>query len=167
MDTRRMVLLSLFVAMAAVLHVVETWIPIPLPVPGAKLGLANIIAVLTIALYGWRAALSVAVLRVLLGSLLGGTLLGPAFAMSLCGALLSTGIMAYGYRHWQPRFSIVGISVIGAATHNLAQIVVAALLVVSPGLLWYLPYLLLFAIPTGLGTGLVACYLLPKVPQWF
>jgi heptaprenyl diphosphate synthase len=97
MNTRRMVLLALFVSMGAVLHVVEGWLPLLLPVPGAKLGLANIISVLVIAIYGWRPALFVAVLRVFLGALLGGTLLGPAFAMSLCGALVSTLVMAYGY----------------------------------------------------------------------
>ncbi len=164
-NTRRMVLLALFVAIASVLHVVEAWIPLPLPVPGIKLGLANIVSLVVIAIYGWQDAFFVAILRVLIGSLFGGAFLGPAFAMSISGALISTAVMAFVFRFWQPPFSIVGVSVIGAVVHNLAQILVAALVVVSSSLLWYLPYLVLFAVPTGLATGFTTAYFLTKVSK--
>ncbi|MDR3562853.1 MAG: Gx transporter family protein [Negativicutes bacterium] len=164
MNTRRVVMLGLLVAIAGVLHAVEGWLPLPLPIPGVKLGLANIISLLTISMFGWRDALCVAILRVLLGTLLGGAFLGPAFAMSMSGAVVSALAMAYAYYHWQPRFSLVGISVIGAVLHNLAQISVAALLVASPSLFWYFPYLLLFALPTGVGTGLTVVFFLAKIP---
>lgn len=163
MDTRRVVTLGLMVAIAGVLHAVENWLPLPVPVPGAKLGLANIVSLLVISLYGWRDALLVAVLRVLLGTLLGGAFLGPAFAMSMSGALVSALGMAYAYHHWRPMFSLVGISILGAVFHNTAQISVAALLVSSSGLFWYLPYLLLFALPTGLATGLTAKFFLARL----
>ncbi|MDR3589328.1 MAG: Gx transporter family protein [Negativicutes bacterium] len=165
MDTRRVVILGLFVAIAGVLHAVEGWLPLPVPVPGAKLGLANIVSLLAISMYGWRDALVVAVLRVVLGSLLGGTFLGPAFAMSMSGALISAVGMAFAYRYLRPMFSLVGISIIGAVLHNLAQIAVAATLVASPGLFWYLPYLLLFALPTGVATGLTTIFFLSKLPR--
>jgi heptaprenyl diphosphate synthase len=159
-----MVLIGLFVAIATVLHIVESWIPIPIPVPGAKLGLANIVSLVAIAIYGYRWALLVAILRVFLGTLLGGMFLGPSFLMGLSGALVSTVVMAVGYHYWRPPFSINGISVIGAVVHNLTQICVAALLVASAGLLWYLPYLMLLALPTGIATGLTAVYFLEKLP---
>ncbi len=108
MDTRRIVILGLFVAIAGVLHAVESWLPLPVPVPGAKLGLANIVSLLAICIYGWRDALLVAVLRVVLGTLLTGTFLGPAFAMGMTGALVSTLGMAYAYQHWRPLFSLAG-----------------------------------------------------------
>jgi heptaprenyl diphosphate synthase len=165
MDTRRVVILGLFVAVAGVLHAVESWLPLPIPIPGAKLGLANIVSLLVISLYGWRDALLVATMRVLLGTLLGGAFLGPALAMGMSGALISAVGMAYAYTHFRPVFSLVGISIIGAALHNLAQISVAAALVASSGLFWYLPYLLLFALPTGLATGLTASFFLAKLPQ--
>jgi heptaprenyl diphosphate synthase len=164
MNTRRLVILGLYVAIAGVLHAVEAWFPLPIPVPGAKLGLANIVSLLVIANYGWRDALLVAGLRVLLGSLLGGAFMGPAFAMSLGGAFISSVVMAYAYSHWRPVFSLVGISIIGAVAHNVAQIAVAALLVSSAGLFWYLPYLVLFALPTGLATGYTAIFFLKKLP---
>lgn len=162
--TKRVVMLALLVAMAAVLHVLESQLPIPVPVPGVKLGLANIVSLLTILLLGWQAAAYIAVARVLLGSLFGGSFLGPAFVMSMGGALASLGMMAYVYNRYRRVFSLVGISVFGAAVHNTAQVVLAALLVQSSGLLWYLPYLLLFAVPTGFATGLAANYCLAKMP---
>lgn len=164
-NIRRMVLLALFVAIASVLHVVEGWLPLPLPVPGIKLGLANIVSLVVIAIYGWRDAFFVATLRVLIGTLFGGAFLGPAFAMSLSGALISTAAMAFAYRFWQPPFSIAGVSIIGAVVHNLAQIVVAALVVASSSLLWYLPYLVLFAVPTGLATGFTTSFFLAKISK--
>lgn len=162
MNTRRIVILGLFLSIAGVLHAVEALLPLPIPVPGVKLGLANIISLLVITIYGWRDALLVAGLRVLLGSLFGGAFLGPAFAMSLSGALVSSLVMAYVNYHWRPTFSLVGVSVLGAVAHNLMQITVAALLVASAGLFWYLPYLILFALPTGLATGFTAMFFLRK-----
>jgi heptaprenyl diphosphate synthase len=163
-DTKRLTILSLFVAIAGVLHAVEGWLPLPAPVPGVKLGLANIISLVVIVRYGWRDALAVAAVRVVLGTLLGGVFLGPAFALGLSGALASTLAMAYACRRWRPALSLVGISVLGAAVHNLAQIAAAAVLVSSAALLWYLPYLVLFALPTGLATGFTAAYFLAKLP---
>ncbi|CQR72515.1 Riboflavin transporter RibU [Sporomusa ovata DSM 2662] len=162
--TKRLVLLALLVAMAAALHVLESQFPIPVPVPGVKLGLANIISLLAILMLGWQAAVYVAVARVLLGSLFGGSLLGPAFVMSMGGALASIFIMAYISKNYQQVFSLAGVSLVGAAVHNITQVILAAFLVHSAGLLWYLPYLLLFAVPTGLFTGLTANYCFAKAP---
>ncbi|SDF21104.1 Gx transporter family protein [Sporolituus thermophilus] len=167
MHTRRMVLIALLTAVAGVLHAVEGWLPLPVAVPGAKLGLANIVSLVVLELFGWRAALLVGLLRVLLGTLLGGALLGPAFAMALSGAVVSTVVMAAALPRLCPPFSLVGISVMGAAVHNIAQMLIAAIVVASPGLLWYLPYLLLFAVPTGLMTGLTARHFLAKLPREF
>jgi heptaprenyl diphosphate synthase len=164
-NTRRMVLLALFIAIASVLHVVESWLPLPLPVPGIKLGLANIVSLITIAIFGWRDAIYVVVIRVFLASLFGGVFLGPAFAMSMSGAIVSTLIMAYAYVSWHSTFSFVGISILGAVIHNIAQIMMAALVVSSLTLLWYLPYLILFAVPTGWATGMIVVYFLAKAPQ--
>ncbi len=158
--TKRLVLLALLVAMASAVHVLESRFPLPVPVPGVKLGLANIVSLLAIVILGWQDAVYIAVTRVTIGSLFGGSLLGPAFVMSLGGALVSIFIMAYIRRSYQKVFSLVGVSLFGAAAHNLAQVVLAAALVNSSGLLWYLPYLLLFAVPTGLCTGLAANYFL-------
>lgn len=164
-DIRRLILLALFVSMASVLHVVEGWIPLPLPVPGMKLGLANLMSLTAMVMLGWRAALYVAGGRVLIGSLFGGTLLGPSFAMSAGGALCSVLVMVWAYRKLSGIFSLIGISLLGAAAHNLAQLTIAAALVGSKTMFWYLPYLLLFAVPTGIGTGYTAAFFLSKLPR--
>lgn len=163
-NTRRMVLLALFIGIASVLHVVESWLPLPMPVPGIKLGLANIVSLIIIVLFDWRDALYVAIIRVFLAALFGGIFLGPAFAMSLSGALASIAVMTVVYR-LQTDFSLIGISIIGAVMHNVVQIIVAAQLVSSITLLWYLPYLILFALPTGLATGMTTIYFVAKVPK--
>lgn len=154
--TRGIVVMGMMVATASVLHVVESWLPLPFPVPGAKLGLANIVTLVALLWWGRNAALLIAVARVVLGSLFGGVLLGPAFAMALAGAIGSLLVMDAVCSFAAQRFSSVGLSVLGAAAHSVVQLMVAAVLVNSAGVLAYLPWLILFAVPTGFFTGLVA-----------
>lgn len=154
----------MLVALAGALHVVENFLPLPLPVPGLKLGLANIVTLFVVVRFTLRDALTVAMLRVVVGALLGGAILGPSFAMGLTGAIASCLAMYYAQRHWDAVFSPVGVSVFGAVVHNMAQLLVVAGLVQTPGLLYYLPYLLLFAVPTGVATGVAGAALLRKMP---
>lgn len=154
--TRRVTQFSLLVAMAVVLHVVEGSFPPPLPAPGAKLGLANIVGLVCLVTLGLRAAISLVVLRTLLGSLVGGTFLGFGFILSFGAGLASTLGMAALAAAGRRRFSIVGISLFGALVHNLVQLTLAAAIVRHYGLLAYLPYMLLGSLPTGAVTGIAA-----------
>lgn len=159
MKTKRMILLALLTVMAGILHFVEASMPLPIPVPGCKLGLANIISLYVLMRFGLKDALCVVVLRVLLGSLLSGTLFSSGFYMSCCGALAAC-LLMYLAKRYGTVFSIVGISVIGAVAHNIAQLAVASLLINSSAIWYYLPYLILFAVFTGIATGLIARYLI-------
>lgn len=150
--TRRLVFLSLLVAMGTALHLVEGVLLIPLPLPGVKLGLANIITLLTIYLYGFRDGLTVAMMRVVLGSLIGGMFLSPGFLLGLSGAVCSTLVMALLLKRTSC-FSMIGLSLAGAAGHNIGQLLAAGLLLQSTAILYYLPVLLLAGIPTGFITG--------------
>lgn len=150
--TRRVVFLSMLVAMGTALHVVEGMLAIPLPVPGVKLGLANIVTVLAIYLYGLRDGMTVALLRVLLGSLIGGVFLAPGFLLGLTGAVSSTLVMAFLLKRTRC-FSMIGISMAGAVGHNIGQLLAASLLLQTSAVLYYLPFLLLAGIPTGMFTG--------------
>ncbi|MDO9081205.1 MAG: Gx transporter family protein, partial [Desulfuromonadales bacterium] len=150
-STRRLVYLALLLAMATALHVLEGLFPIPLPFPGVKLGLANIVTLLVLYLYDLRAAITVAIARVLLGSLLGGTFFAPAFFLGLTGAVLSTLVMALLVKKTSC-FSPLGISLSGAVSHNLGQLLMASFLLQNQAIFFYLPILLLGAIPTGLVT---------------
>ena len=164
-NTKRMVVMAFCIAISIVLHMVESWLPLPLPVPGIKLGLANIVSLLVLIIFDWRDAIYVGMIRAFLASLFSGVFLGPAFFMSISGAVGSILAMAIAYRYWQRDFSLIGISVIGAVVHNVVQMIVAAIVVSSISLLWYLPYLVLFALPTGVATGMIAIYFLAKAPQ--
>ncbi len=160
--TRKMVQLSFLIAVAITLHIFETVLPFlnTFPIPGVKLGLANIITLLTLVLWSYREALGVVLLRSLLASLLAGTFLTTGFYLSFAGALGSSIIMSVAYFFGGNHLSIIGISICGAVAHNLSQLLVAAVLVHQLGVFMYLPYLLLFALPTGYFNGLVLTYLL-------
>jgi len=150
--TRRVVFLALLVAMGTALHVVEGMLSIPMPIPGVKLGLANIVTLLAIYLYGFRDGMTVALLRVLLGSLIGGMFLSPGFLLGLTGAVSSTLVMAFLLKRTNC-FSMIGISMAGAVAHNIGQLLAASLLLQSSAVIYYLPVLLLTGIPTGILTG--------------
>jgi len=163
-STRRLVYLSLLLAMATALHVLEGLFPIPLPFPGVKLGLANIVTLLVLYLYDLRAGLTLAIARVFLGSLLSGTFLAPGFLLGLTGAVASTLIMALLVKKTDC-FSPLGISLAGAVGHNIGQLLMASLLLQNRAIFFYLPVLLLTAIPTGLVTGYVLQRLLDRLEK--
>lgn len=163
-NTRRLVFLSLLLAMATALHVLEGLFPIPLPFPGVKLGLANIVTLLVLYLYDLRAGLTVAVTRVFLGSLIGGIFLSPGFLLGLSGAVTSTLMMALLLKQTKC-FSPLGISLAGAVAHNVGQLLMAALLLQTSAIFFYLPFLLLIAIPMGLLTGYILQRLLERMEK--
>ena len=158
--TRRMVFLSLLISLGTALHLVEALLPLPLPFPGVKLGLANIVTLLALHLFGLREGMTVSLMRVLLGSLLSGMFLSPGFLLGMSGAIFSTLLMSALLKH-SSCFSMIGISMAGAAAHNSGQLLAASLLLQSTALLLYLPLLLLAGIPSGIFTG----YLLNSLLQ--
>lgn len=157
--TQKLVYFSLFVTLATALGVLETMFPNPFPIPGIKLGLANIVTLLVLSMYGLKEGFVVSFLRVLFTSLLGGTLLSVGFFLSLSGALLSTLVMALLFKY-MPTLSIIGISMAGAVSHNVGQLLTASVLIQTGYIFYYLPILLLAGIPTGLSTGYIARLLL-------
>ena len=157
-----MVRLAMLVAGAAALHALEGLIPNPFMVslgPGAKLGLANVVTVAVVMRYGLRDAMVVAVLRALLGSLMGGAFLTLGFFLSLSGAVVSAAGMGLAFLALGKGLSAVGLSLLGALLHNLTQLTVASLLARHFGLFVHLPYLMLMAIPTGYFVGVTGALL--------
>ncbi len=159
--TFRMVYLAILVAFAVAVHTVEAALPLPIPVPGAKLGLANIITLLTLVLYGLRSGLIVASLRSVIGGLMIGNFLGFGFYLSFSGAVISCLVMALLIGPYRSRvITLVSVSVAGAVTFNVVQLALASLLVQNFLLFrGYLPLLLLLAVPTGIFTGAATAYL--------
>lgn len=152
---RRTAALGMLLAAAVVLHVVEGLVPGPFPF--ARLGLANVVTVFVILSFGVREALLLTALRVVLGSLMTGTLMGPSFALSLAGGVAATLAMGVFSRLAMPPLGVVGLSMVGAACHNIAQLAVVSWFFTGPGAAAaLLPPALLVSAAAGLGTGLVA-----------
>ena len=150
----RLVILSLYVAMALILSYIESLIPLPLPIPGAKIGLPNIITLVSLLTLGWPLTLLVVIARIFLsGFLFGG---GFSIVYSLGGGLLSLLVMSLLLHFFKDKISIILVSVFGAITHNLGQVIVAAIIVQTTSLLLYFLFLMLLAIPTGLFIGITA-----------
>ena len=146
-------------AAAIVLTVAEA--AIPLPLPGVKPGLGNIITLVVLARWGWRDAAWVALLRVLVGSLLLGQFLAPGFFLSLAGALLSLAALGLASRLPKRWFGPVSHSVLAAFAHIGGQLIVARLwLVPHDGVFYLVPVFALAATLFGLVNGLVAARLL-------
>lgn len=156
---RYLVLTAMLITMASILHIVEGMLP-PIPVTGARLGLANIITVAAIVMFGPRTAMTVAVGRTMLGSLFSTGIVSPGFAMSFTGAILSWAVMSLLYKLAKNSFSLIGISLVGAIAHNLAQLLIASLILEEFATFSLFPLLMFFAVPTGIMVGLVAGYLL-------
>ncbi|ADL12096.1 Gx transporter family protein [Acetohalobium arabaticum] len=151
--------LALLSAIAVVLHLVETLIPMSVIIPGAKLGLANAMVLLALVLFGYQAGIKVLLLRIIISSFLLGTFMTINFYLSLAGGLLSFGIMLILHKYLGDKFSLVGISLAGAIVHNVGQIMTAYLIIDNWGIFYYLPYLLFFSLPTGIFIGLTVIYL--------
>ena len=151
--------LSILVSCACVLQVAESLFPHPLP--GVRLGLANLITLIALVDMDFRSAIKIALLRTLISSLILGTFLTPSFVLSFAGSLTSTVMMALFYKlsisNFGVKFSLVGISVIGSLFHNLTQITLVFLLFIrNKGVLSLWPWLALSGVVMGVITGLIA-----------
>lgn len=160
--TQKVARLGLLLAMAVGLQVFEGQLP-SLPIPGAKLGLANLVSLLIILLWGWREAMLVVVTRQFLGSLATGTFLSTSFFFGLAGGVTSVVTMSLAASSHKARLSPIGISLIGAITHNCTQLLVAWAITSVPAILGYLPFLLWFSLPAGALVGALAQLLWPRL----
>jgi heptaprenyl diphosphate synthase len=155
---RKLVFLAMLTSVAVVLHLLE--LALPNPTPWLRLGLANIISLSVLAIYGLGEGLIVGGLRILLGSFISGNLFGPAFLLSLSGGLTSTLAMWLTLSVAGRYFSLIGVSLIGAYVHTLTQLGVAyGVLIQHLGIFLLLPIFLGMALITGFLNGLGALIL--------
>ncbi len=163
MQSQDRVRIALLAGYAIGLHMLERLIPTP--IPWLRFGLANIITLIAIMLYGFRIGMMITLIRVFLGSLFVGTFLGPAFAMSLGGGIVSTCAMAVVYRTLPLLFSPFGLSLIGAFFHNVTQLALAYLLFVRriEVILYLSPIILFLGIITGGINGLICGFIIKRL----
>ncbi|MFA7078659.1 MAG: Gx transporter family protein [Syntrophomonas sp.] len=151
---KRDAIIIILICNAILISLLELIIPIPIPVPGVKLGLGNIITIIAIAFLDLKDVLTIVLLRCVVVAVLSKGI--TVLPFSLTGGLLSAVIMWLLYKYLSRVFSIKGISIIGAITHNLAQLIVASLILREIVILYYLPILLISAVITGLITGTIS-----------
>ena len=155
-------LIAGFAALAIAIHILEAAFPSPLP--GVKPGLANVITVIVLMRYGWYTAAWVAALRVLAGSLLVGTFLGPTFIMSASGAAAALGALWVARALAGRWLGALGYSVCAALAHMGAQLLVAwQVFIPHPALLKLAPFLLTAALVFGIVSGVIAATVLSRL----
>ncbi|MGP6140763.1 MULTISPECIES: Gx transporter family protein [unclassified Jeotgalibaca] len=158
----RLIYIALLAAQGVVITLLERSIPFPFAfAPGAKLGLANIITILAIFTLPSRDSLKVVWMRLLISTLLGGTL--STFLYSFAGAFLSYFGMLSVRRLGPKHVSLIGVSATGGILHNVGQLVVASTIAQSFGVMLYLPVLALTGIFSGIAVGIAANYLMEHV----
>ncbi len=161
--TRKMVLLANFLAIAIVLNIIESAIPV-IPVPGAKLGFANVVTLIVLYVYSFKDSSIITLSRVFLVALLTGKLLGPVFYMSFSGSVLA--MLAMGLFKKSNFFGILGVSVLGSVFHCIGQVIGGYFVIGSTAIILYLPIMLFLSIPAGVVTGLIAQRFLKVWETW-
>ena len=143
--------LTMLLALSVVLNIIESFIPLfNGNIPGLKLGLANIIILIVLYMFSFKDALYVSLLRILLVGILRTGLFSMTFFFSLGGAILSLCSMFIAKK---TKLSIIGVSIVGSIFHSVGQILVAILIIKNTYIIYYVPWLLLFSIPTGILVG--------------
>jgi heptaprenyl diphosphate synthase len=159
MRRSRVAFLGLFTAFTMILSFVESQIPTFVAIPGIKLGISNIAIIIILYRYGFKEAAFISLLRVVLTSLLFGTVLSMVY--SIAGAILSLAAMVI----LKKVLSVVTVSVIGGVFHNIGQIAVAILVTETTELIYYLPVLIISGVIAGIVVGLVAGIAVKKIEK--
>ena len=135
MNQKKLSYLGLFAAVAIIFGYVESLIPFFAGIPGMKLGLANLAVLFILEKYTWKEAVLVSVVRIIVIGFMFGNLFSILY--SLAGAALSLAVMTFMKK--KSGFSILGISVAGGVSHNIGQLIIAGLITMTSGLIYYAP----------------------------
>ncbi len=153
MKTKDITTISALTAMSVVIGILESLItPVGDILPGLKLGLANVIIVFALYKYNFSKALMISIIRVFIVALLRSGF-GFNFFFSLGGAMLSIIVMALAKK---THLSLIGVSILGSISHSIGQVLIGMLILKNSNIIYYLPYLTLFSIPTGIIIGVIA-----------
>lgn len=155
---RKLSVIAVFASLAVVLGILETMIPFAVAIPGAKLGLGNILVLTCLWFFSGKDAFWLILVKTMLTAFILGTF--STFLFSIMGALASFAVMWLLLRFGRGAFSLAAVSVAGGVAHNLGQLTAAALVLGTSRIYYYLPVLLAAGIVTGVFVGLAARYLI-------
>ena len=162
-STKKIVRLSLFLALGVVLNIIESMLPVLIPVPGVKLGIANTIGLIVLYYYGPKEYTLIGFLRVILVALLRTGIGSISFILSLSGWLLSTIFVLL--IHLIKKVSIFGLSMSSAVMHGVGQIIMVIFIYSLPEMINYLPILIVSGIISGNVLALLCRKLLKKLDK--
>lgn len=154
--------LGVFLAIALICSYIETLIPFSFGIPGIKLGLANLVVVLMLYLAGTREAFLISVLRILLVGILFGNIFSILYSLS--GGILSFVVMVLLKK--TQKLSCISVSVAGGISHNIGQILIAALIVNDFHIMFYIPVLLIAGLVTGLLIGILSMEIIVRLEPY-
>ena len=157
MSTKRLATDAMFLTLALVVSYIEVLIPVPVGIPGVKLGLANGVIMVLLFFTTWTRTLEISVIRVVLAGFLFGNPMTIAY--SLAGGILSLGLLKK-----IEGFSPIGISVGGGVAHNIGQLSVAVFLMENTKIYYYAPVLLITGTIAGIIIGVLSGVLVKKIP---
>ena len=160
---RKLTTLALLTAIALTIFMVEAQIPAIVPLPGVKLGLANIVTVFTVFTLGAREGILVLAARIFLGAVFAGNF-STIFYSAAGGALAI--FTTIGLRKILKKNQLWVAGCLGAVAHSIGQMAMAMVLLATPSLAVYLPVMIAISIVTGLFTGLCAQYLVNRGKLW-
>lgn len=159
--TYRLALLGICVSLAMVFSYIEFLLPPLLPAPGIKIGLANVLTVFLLYRLSLGDAAAVSGVRIVLSSLLFGSF--PSFLYSLAGGAVS--LLAMYLLKKSGKFGIGGVSVAGGVLHNIAQVLVAAALMRTKEILFYLPILIASGVCAGILVGIAGAVAVRQIKR--
>ena len=160
----RIVRISLLAGLGVVLYTIENFLPTPLP--WLRIGISNVAILLALYTFGFKGALWVFGLKILLGSLIAGRLFSPFFFFALGGGSVSLIVMSLAKKLLSPSLSIVGVSMLGGVVHNITQLFIAYLLLFPyHQLLFLIPILTLLGLVMGSIIGIISSMVLKRL-KW-
>lgn len=159
MKQKKIAYMGLFAAIAIIFGYVESLIPFFAGIPGIKLGLANLAVLFILETYTWKEAALVSMVRILVIGFMFGNMFSILYSMA--GAALSLTVMTLMKRF--SGFSILGVSVAGGVSHNIGQLIIAALIVENTSLFYYAPVLLISGVITGILIGILTGEVIKRI----
>ena len=161
-NTRLVAISAMFAALALIFSYIEVLVPLPVPIPGIKLGIANLVILIAIYRMDFRYAFTINIARILAAGLLFSGVFGMIY--SLAGGILSILVMYLLYR--TGLFSMVGVSMAGGVCHNLGQLMTACALLQNTAILSYFPVLLFSGLISGIIIGIIAYIIEKRLPAF-
>lgn len=161
--TKKLVFIAILSAIGTIIGLFEQMITLPFIAPGVRLGLSNIVVLVSLISFGFKEGMAVSLLKSILLMLVSGNV--SSFMYSFTGALFSSFAMSFIILLGNRLFSLIGVSLIGSAFHNLAQVTVSSIVLSNLNMFSYLPVLLLLGNFTGFFVGLSSDYVIKSLSK--